>query len=197
MKRLTLAALIAAAALFGAYGSDRGSFFGSLSIGPKTGAMFYSGVTGISTGIGLLAEFDRPAGSFVPYVNGNILYGFTDAFEHSEQDFYATIGGGLSIEPFASLASGVKGGNASGRIPLAFSFGVDVGGGYTKDVYATGRTAGIGGFLIEPKVGIEYRIGAVVLRLSPAYSCIFTPMTTKQTLVVSLGARYIVKGAVK
>jgi len=197
MKRLTLAALIAAVALFGAFASDRGSLFGALSIGPKTGAMFYSGATGITTGIGLHAEFDRPAGSFVPYVNGNILYGFTNAFDHNEQDFYATFGGGLSIEPFASLTSGAKGSNSSVRIPLAFSFGVDVGGGYTKDVYATGRTAGIGGFLIEPKLGIEYRLSAVVLRLSPAYSCIFTPMTTKQTFIVSLGARYIVKGATR
>lgn len=197
MKRLILAALIAAAALFGAFGSDGGSLFGSLSIGPKTGAMFYSGATGISTGIGLLAEFDRPAGSFVPYVNGTILYGYTNAFDHNEQDFYATIGGGLSIEPFASLAPGAKGNNTSGRIPLAFSFGVDVGGGYTKDVYTTGRKAGVSGFLIQPNVGIAYRLGAVVLSLSPAYSCIFTPMTTKQTLILSLEARYIVKGATK
>ena len=123
----------------------------------------------------------------------NFLYGYTDGFDHNEQDYYAAIGAGLSVEPFANA----KGGAASGRIPLAFSFGVDVGSGYTNDVYTTGRTAGVVGFFVEPKVGIEYRIGAAVLSLSPAYRCIFTPATTKQTVIVQLGIRYILKGARK
>lgn len=197
MKRLILVALIAVAMLHGAFAGEKDSLFGSLSVRPKIGAIFYSGTTGISAGISLLAEFNRPAGTFRSYVSGNFHYGYTNAFYHNEQDFYAAIGGGFSIEPFASLATGAKGGTVSGRIPLAFIFGVDVGGGYTKDVYATGRTAGVNGFLVEPKVGIEYRFGAIVLSLSPAYSCIFTPVATKQTLIVSLGARYIIKGAVK
>lgn len=193
MKRLTLVAIIAVTALCAASAADSSNPFISLSVGPKAGAMFYSGAVGLTAGISLVAELDRPVGSFKPYVSANLLYGYTDGFDHNEQDFYAAVGAGLSVEPFA----GAKGGAASGRIPLAFSFGVDVGGGYTNDVYTSGRTAGVGGFLVEPKVGIEYRIGAVVFSLSPAYRCIFTPATTKQTLNVQLGVRYIVKGARK
>ena len=43
MKRFALAALIAVATLFSVFAGDSGSLFGSLSVGLKSGPMFYFG----------------------------------------------------------------------------------------------------------------------------------------------------------
>lgn len=187
MKRLTLATALAVAMLCRSYAGDGRNPIGAISIGTNARAAFHADAAGFSAGVGLVADLNRSSGGFAPYVGGNLIYGSVSAFEHDEQDFYATIGGGLSIEPFSG---------ASLR-PLGFRFGVDVGGGYTKDRYSTGRTAGVGGFLVEPKVGIEYKLGAVALSLTSSYSCIITPATAKRAVMGSLGMRYIVKGAAK
>ncbi len=187
MKRLTLAMAFAVAMLCRSYAGDGRNLIGALSIGANARASFHADAVGFSAGVGLAADLDRSWGGFTPYVGGNLVYGSVSAFDHDEQDFYATLGGGLGIKPFSG----------AGLRSLGFKFGVDVGGGYTKDVYSTGRTAGVGGFLVEPKIGIEYGLGAVALSLSASYSCILTPATSKRTVMGSFGIRYIVKGAAK
>lgn len=187
MKRLTLAAAFAVAMLCRSYAGDGRSLIGALSIGTNARAAFHADTAGFSAGVGFAADLNRSWGGFAPYVGANLIYGSASAFEHDEQDFYGTIGGGLNIKPFSG----------AGLRPLGFRFGVDVGGGYTKDRYSTGRTAGIGGFLVEPKVGIEYKLGAVAFSLSSSYSCIITPVTAKRTVTGSLGMSYIVKEAAK
>jgi hypothetical protein len=187
MKRLTLATALAVALLCRVNAGDGRSLIGAVSVGANAGSAFHADSAGFSAGIGLLADLDRSWNGFTPYVGANLVYGAVSAFEHDEQDFYATFGGGLGVAPFSG----------AGLRPLGFRFGVDVGGGYTKDVYTTGRTAGVGGFLVAPKVGIEYKLGAVALSLSSSYSCIITAATTKRTIVGSLGVSYIVKGAAK
>jgi hypothetical protein len=186
MKRFILTAIIAAVALGAASAGDTKGLFGSVSVGPKAGVMFYSGAIGIPAGIQLVAEIDRSIGPLAPFISMNILYAYTSASSHIEEDIYGTIGAGLRAHPFSSVASGT--------IPLSCFLGIDVGGGYTHDVYTTGRSAGVAGLLVEPNAGIEYSFGPVVLSLSSAYRCIFTTVTTKQSVVLAIGARYVFKG---
>jgi hypothetical protein len=189
MKRFILSAIIAAVALSAVSAGDAKGLFGSVSVGPKAGAMFYSGAIGIPAGIQLVAEIDRSIGALTPFVSMNVLYAYTNGDSHIEEDIYGTIGAGLRAHPFSNAASGT--------IPLSCFLGIDVGGGYTHDVYTTGRSAGVVGLLVEPGAGIEYSFGPVVLSLSSAYRCIFTTVTTKQSVVLAIGARFIFRGESK
>ncbi len=187
MKRLALATAFVVAMLCRSYAGDGRNLINAISVGTNARAAFYADATGFSAGVGLAADLNRSWGAFKPYVGGDLVYGTVSAFEHDEQDFYATLGCGLGVEPF--LNAGLR--------PLGFKFGVDIGGGYIKDVYSTGRTAGVGGFLVEPNIGIQYKLGEVALSLSSSFSCVITPATVKRTVMGSFGVSYIFKGAAK
>jgi len=198
MKRFLAAAMIAAAALIPAASQAKPGFLGQLgqmSAMADLGAMCYSGAAGISTDLRFEADIKRSIGVFSPYLGARLLYGFTGNSAHGESDIYASVGGGLRFLPLSLPAF-----SAAPAIlkPLILGAGLDLGGGATLDANSSNSTAkGVAGFLLEPSLAIEYPLGPVLVSFTPSYRALFTSATVKTTINLSLGARYLFKGAVK
>jgi hypothetical protein len=198
MKRFLAAAMIAAAALLPAAAQAKPGFFGQLgqmSAAADLGAMCYSGAAGISTDLRFEADIKRSIGFFSPYLGAKLLYGFTSDSAHGESDLYVSAGGGLrfipsSLPAFSAAPAILK--------PLILGAGLDLGLGATLDKNsAIGATKGAAGFLLELSLAMEYPLGPVLASFTPGYRVLFTSATVKSTLNLSLGARYLLKEAVK
>jgi hypothetical protein len=197
MKRFLAAAMIAAALIPAAAQARPGLLgqLGQMSAGADFGAMCYSGAAGISTDLRFDADIKRSMGIFSPYLGARLLYGFTGNSVHGESDIYASVGGGLrflpsSLPAFSSAPAILK--------PLILGAGLDLGSGATLDANSSnGTTKGVAGFLLEPSLAIEYPLGPVLLSFTPSYRVLFTSATVKSTINLSLGVRYLLKGATK
>lgn len=196
MKRFLAAAMIAAAALIPAASQAKPGFLGQLgqmSAMADLGAMCYSGAAGISTDLRFETDIKRSIGVFSPYLGARLLYGFTGDSAHGESDIYASVGGGLRFLPLSAFS-------AAPAIlkPLILGAGLDLGGGATLDANKSNSTTkGLAGFLLEPSLAIEYPLGPVLVSFTPSYRALFTSATVKTTINLSLGARYLLKGATK
>jgi hypothetical protein len=134
---------------------------------PEFGTVFYPGAAGISVGFQSLIDFDRLKNPFTSYLGARFFLSSASASTYVDEDFYGTLSAGLRYAPLKKPATG--------RSPLAFRLGMDLGGGYTNREPTAGSATGYPSWMWEPNGKIEFTFSSLGLCISGGYRSIISP----------------------